>query len=457
MAEVEVPTAAPTALAQRHGVGDETRNGGTATFELSARPSPAIDVQTQVVTEDADLPPDGGYGWVIIFVCFVHTFWVNLWAGSWGIMQAALLRTTLQGSSLGTLSFVGSLGVALGPALGIPVIRIVRVIGARAGMLTGIVIYGGGCLLSSVAVHSVVGLFLACGLTYGIGSAFTDTLYNTLPVLWFKRRLGTANGIVKLGGSIGAMVGALAVSYLADGVGVAWTFRILGIVSLATGVPTALLIKDRGAPPAYPIRWSVFRDAQFSWHFAAGAVGIFPIYAPTFFLPYINNALGLSNSTSTATVVCLLGCMSIGRLVTGLACDRVGSMNVLFVTSLVNAASLFAVWPFSSNLGLVLLFCILNGLSNGGFAVAMPTAVGRHLPVDEAPGALSFLFTGWAPGILAGNAISSAMIQLTNADSATSISPFRPAMFYFGGTALLSTACGVMARLICSRHLWVAV
>ncbi|KAJ3536796.1 hypothetical protein NM208_g6570 [Fusarium decemcellulare] len=442
MAEVEVPTAAPTALAQRHSVVDETRNGGTAKIELSARPTPAVDVQPQVVTEDVDLPPDGGYGWVIIFACFVHTFWVNLWAGSWGIMQAALLRTTLQGSSLGTLSFVGNLGVALGPALGIPVIRIVRVIGARSGMLTGIVIFGGGYLLSSIAVNSVVGLFLACGLTYGIGSAFTDTLYNTLPVLWFKKRLGTANGIVKLGGSIGALVGALAVSYLTDGVGVAWTFRILGIVSLAT---------------AYPIRWSVFRDAQFSWHFAAGAVGIFPIYAPTFFLPYINNALGLSNSTSTATVVCLLVCMSLGRIVTGLACDRVGSMNVLFVTSLVNATSLIAVWPFSSNLGMVLLFCILNGLSNGGFAVAMPTAVGRHLPIDEAPGALSFLFTGWAPGILAGNAISSAMIQLTNADDATSISPFRPAMFYFGGTALLSTACGLIARLICSWRLWVAV
>ncbi|KAF4974016.1 hypothetical protein FZEAL_9036 [Fusarium zealandicum] len=451
MAKAEASTAAPTVLV------DETRSASNTELELIPGPNTDIDAQPQVATEDPDLPPDGGYGWVIIFVCFVHTFWVNLWAGSWGIIQAALLRTTLQGSSIGTLSFVGSLGVALGPALGIPVIRVVRVIGARAGMLTGIVIFGGGYLLSSVAVDSVVGLFLACGLTYGIGSAFTDTLYNTLPVLWFKKRLGAANGIVKLGGSLGALAGAPAVGYLAEGVGVAWTFRILGIVSLATGIPTALLIKDRGAPPKYPIRWSVFRDAQFSWHFVAGAVGIFPIYAPTFFLPYINDALGLSNSQSIGTIMCLLLCMSVGRIVTGLACDRVGSMNALFVTSLVNAASLFAAWPFSTNLGMVLLFCVLNGLSNGGFAVAMPTAVGRYLPVDEAPGALSLLFTGWAPGILAGNAISSAMIEATNADVATSISPFRPAMFYFGGAALLSTLCGLIARLSCSRQLWVAV
>ncbi|KKY29757.1 putative monocarboxylate [Diaporthe ampelina] len=445
MVEVAIPLQ-PTAVDEPK---NETANeyGGHPASDLTN------DDQIQVQIEDPDMIPDGGYGWVIIFVCFVHTFWVNLWAGSWGIMQAALLRTTLQGASVGTLSFVGSLGVALGPGLGIPVLRVTRVIGARAGMLIGIVIFGGGCLLSSIAVHSLTGMFLACGLTYGIGSAFTDTLYNILPVLWFNKRLGLTNGIVKLGGSVGALVGAVAVGYLTVGVGVAWTFRILGITSLATGVPTALLVKERGAPPAYPIKWSIFKDPLFSWHFAAGAMGIFSIYAPSFFLPYINDALGLSNSESIATIACLLACMSLGRVVTGFACDRVGSMNALFVTSLVNAASLFAIWPFSFNLGLVMLFVTLNGLSNGGFAVAMPTAVGRHLPTDEAPGALSILFTGWAPGILAGNAISFILIEATDTDTATSIQPFRPIMFYFGVAALISTACGLVARLIYSRNL----
>ncbi|WKT53954.1 Major facilitator superfamily [Fusarium oxysporum f. sp. vasinfectum] len=434
----EVKTSMPdTLLSPRH----PSAINKTQATAMELEPIPVSDpvmAEIETPTEDTDMPPDGGYGWVIIFVCFIHTFWINLWAGSWGILQAALLRTTLKGSSLSALSFVGSLGVALGPALGIPAIRIVRAIGARAGMTIGIAIYGLGCLVSSWVVDSLVGLFLACGVSYGIGSAFTDTLYNTLPVLWFKKRLGLANGIVKLGGSFGALIGAVSVGYLTEGVGVAWTFRILGIASLVT---------------EYPVKWSVFKDACFSWHFAAGAVGIFPIYAPTFFLPYINNALGFSNSTSVATLACLLVCMSLGRIVTGFACDRVGSMNALFFTSLVNAVSLFAVWPFSSNLGMVLLFCILNGLSNGGFAVAIPTAVGRHLPIDDAPGALSLLFTGWAPGIIGGNAISSALIEVTHADVAKSIVPFRPAMYYFGGTALLSTACGVVARLMYSRDM----
>ncbi|KAJ9414935.1 major facilitator superfamily domain-containing protein [Fusarium oxysporum] len=417
-----------------------------------AIPDPII-TEIDTPTEDPDTPPDGGYGWVIIFVCFIHTFWINLWAGSWGILQAALLRTTLKGSSLSALSFVGSLGVALGPALGIPAIRIVRIIGARAGMTIGIVIYGLGCLASSWAVGSLVGLFFACGVSYGIGSAFTDTLYNTLPVLWFKKRLGLANGIVKLGGSFGALVGAVSVGYLTEGIGVAWTFRILGIASLLTGHTHRSTHQGSRCSPRVSCQMVCLQRCLLLMAFRGWRSWIFPIYAPTFFLPYINNALGFSNSTSIATLACLLVCMSVGRILTGYACDRVGSMNALFFTSLVNAVSLFAVWPFSSNLGLVLLFCILNGLSNGGFAVAIPTAVGRHLPIDDAPGALSLLFTGWAPGIMGGNAISAALIQVTHADVAESIVPFRPAMYYFGGTALLSTACGLVARLIYSRDM----
>jgi hypothetical protein len=30
--------------------------------------------------------PDGGYGWIVVFACFVQTFWVNAWSGSWGIL-----------------------------------------------------------------------------------------------------------------------------------------------------------------------------------------------------------------------------------------------------------------------------------------------------------------------------------------------------------------------------------
>lgn len=403
---------------------------------------------------DAQTVPNGGYGWVIVAVCFIQSFWVNLWSGSWGILQAALLRTTLQHSSLTTLSYIGTMGVAMGSALGIPTVRLAGRIGARATMLGGTSIYGIGCVLSGSAVSSVPGLFMAYGVTYGIGSSPMYTLSSTLPVQWFDTRLGTANGIIKLGGGVGAMVGVVATGYLTDSVGVGWTLRIIGIASLATSIPTVLLIKERPTSQGnYFLNWSLFKNRVFSCVFVVGAVGIFAIYAPVFFLPYINTALGLSNSTSIGVVTCLYSCMSLGRLIAGFACDKIGAMNTLFLSMLITSISLFAIWPFASNLGILLSFAIVNGIANGGLSVGMPTGIARQVGKDKAANAISLLAIGWVPGLLVGNAISGALIEATGAEDANSIVPFRPSLFYFGGAALLSAAFSGIARLSSSPSL----
>ncbi|KAK6083741.1 hypothetical protein SCUP234_03600 [Seiridium cupressi] len=63
-----------------------------------------------------------------------------------------------------------------------------------------------------------------------------------LPVQWFDKRLGTANGLVKLGGGIGATVMAVIVQLMIDRVGLAWTFRAIALASPASGIPAAFLI-----------------------------------------------------------------------------------------------------------------------------------------------------------------------------------------------------------------------
>lgn len=113
--------------------------------------------------------PDGGYGWVVIVVCFIHTFWQNAWTGSWGILQVALLKTTLRGSSSSTVSFIGALGIALSCALGIFTIGFARIIGARWTSLIGILLYSLSNIVSAWAVSNVGALFIACGFMYGLG------------------------------------------------------------------------------------------------------------------------------------------------------------------------------------------------------------------------------------------------------------------------------------------------
>ncbi|KAG4421492.1 hypothetical protein IFR04_005331 [Cadophora malorum] len=366
--------------------------------------------------------PDGGYGWIVLAACFIHTFWLNAWTGSWGILQVALLKTTLKGSSSSTVSFIGSLGLGMSVGLSIVAIPIARKIGARFTSLIGIIIYGTGLVASGFAVHSVGGMFVACGVSYGLSIALIYTMTNSLPVQWFHKRLGAANGIVKLGGGIGATIMALITGVLVEKLGVAWTFRIMGLLSLATGVPAAFLIRERHpAGGSFVIDWSMFKDASFCYLLASGAIGVFAVYVPSFFLPYVGNSIGLSNSTVSGVVACFNASMAIGRLGSGYACDQFGAINMMLSTMALNAITFFAIWSFSSTLAVLIVFSILNGMANGAFFVTLPTAIARHVGPSRASAAISVTITAWAPGLLLGNPIAGFLIDATGADKGTSI------------------------------------
>jgi MFS family permease len=245
---------------------------------------------------------------------------------------------------------------------------------------------------------------------------------------------------------------AVVAGLITDKVGVAWTFRIFGLATLATGVPTALCIRERvTARKEYSVDFSLFKDRTFVCLFMSGAIGVFAIYIPSFFLPYVAQALGLSNSTTTGVIACFNVCMAIGRIASGVACDKLGSFNTYLFTMLVNAVTFFAIWSTSSTLATLLAFAIINGIANGAFFVAMPTAVGKYLGNSKATSGISLALTGWGPGLLVGNPIAGVLIDVTGADKADSIVPFRPVGFYAGGTALISAGFIVFAYVLTKK------
>ena len=65
------------------------------------------------------------------------------------------------------------------------------------------------------------------------------------PAQYFNNKRGLANGIVFAGGGLGGAAISFATSGLIQRVGTAWTYRILGFLTLVTGLPAAWLIKER--------------------------------------------------------------------------------------------------------------------------------------------------------------------------------------------------------------------
>ncbi|KAL3959209.1 hypothetical protein ACCO45_007371 [Purpureocillium lilacinum] len=149
--------------------------------------------------------------------------------------------------------------------------------------------------------------------------------------------------------------------------GVAWTYRIVGLAALVTGLPAALVIKERhvataGASPppaaasAGKIEWRLFRDARFLLIFLAGAVATFPLLVPAFFLPLYAHSLGLSASAGAGLLAGFNFSSALGRVLCGLMSDRLGPLNTLLATLVASGAGMLVLWPASTTLGPLALF-----------------------------------------------------------------------------------------------------
>lgn len=374
--------------------------------------------------------------------------------GNWGILQSHLLEKHLPSVPTYTITFVGSLASATVVAFGILSARLVSWICFRPAAIAGVLVLGLSEIFSGFATSSVGGLFGTSGVMAGISICVLFSISNTLPAHYFSSHLGTANGVVKLGGGLGATILAVVLEYLIQAVGVSWSFRILGLITLATGLPAAFLIKERphGRSTAL-LDLSLFRDPVYTAIFIAAALGTFTLFAPPYFLPFIARSLGLSSGTGAGLVAGFNACTAIGRLLSGTACDKLGAINTFSLGMALNALSMLAIWPFSDSLALLTLFSMLNGVANGSFFTTMPTAVATMVGPEKAAVAMGQACTGWTAGYLMGAPIAGFLLQATNADELLSIDPYRPAIFYAGSLAAASCAFALAARFSKDRAL----
>ncbi|MCJ1296067.1 hypothetical protein MMC34_007632 [Xylographa carneopallida] len=394
--------------------------------------------------------PDGGYGWAVLFGCSVLTFWFVGTSYSWGIIQAALISQKL--SSPSTLSFVGSLTTACISALALVNARVIRLLGARNTALLGVCFLALGEILSGFSTRNIGGLFVTVGVIMGVGTSLCFMVVSVTPAQYFHKKRGLANGIVYAGGGLGGTIISLAMNSVVEKVGPAWTFRILGLATLGTGLPAAWLIKERSPiRSATFVEWRLFRDFKFIVLFIAGAVATFPLLVPPFFLPLYSNSLGLSSSAGAGLVAGFNFSSAVGRLICGFAADHIGSLNTLFISLLLSAASMLVIWPVSNSLGPLVAFVIINGAANGGFFATMPTVVGTVFGSARVSVAMGMIVTGWAGGYLMGAPIAGYLLEAYGGEQRT-LMAYHPAMFYAGSMALGASVLVGLIRLYIDRR-----
>lgn len=389
--------------------------------------------------------PDGGYGWVVVIACATVSWWFTGTSYSWGIIQNALAAEGV--ASPATLAFVGSLSAGLIGALAIINARVIRWIGARSTALLGVFFLGISAITSSFAVKNVAGMFFTSGVILGLGLSLCFMTVSVTPAQYFSRRRGLANGIVYAGGGLGGAVTSFGLDVLIQRFGPAWTYRILGIATLVTGLPAAWFIRERTPiRTATLVEWRLFKDTSFLLVFLVGAVGTFPLFVPPFFIPLYSRSMGLTSSTGAALLAGFNFSSAIGRIICGAFCDRLGPINALFCSLILTALSILALWPKSTTLAPLAVFVVINGASNGGFFATMPTVVGNTFGSARVSVAMGMIVTGWVGGYLMGAPIAGYLLEnYGGADNG--LQAYRPAMFYAGSLALGAAGLVVMLKV----------
>ncbi|KAJ5105924.1 MFS general substrate transporter [Penicillium alfredii] len=417
--------------------------GARSTIDTSQAP-PSDDVMQASLLADSQVP-EGGYGWVVISGCAVVTWWFIGTSYCWGVLQAALVKEGVSTSS--TLAFVGSLAPACISFLGILNARVIRKLGTRVSAMVGMFLLGLGEVLSGFAIKNIGGLFATAGVVMGIGISLCFMVVSITPSQYFKAKRGIANGIVYAAGGLGGAVISFILNALLGSVGTAWTFRILGFITWATGLPAAYLIKQRVAiPPSALVEWRLLHDARFVLLFAAGAIATFPLLVPPFFLPLYTDTMGMASSVGAGVVAAFNFSSALGRLMCGFCSDALGPLNTLFASLLLSALSMLIIWPVSTSIGPLIVFVIINGMANGGFFSTMPTVVGTVFGSARVSVAMGMIVTGWAGGYLLGAPIAGYILDASGGE-ASGISAYRPAIFYAGGMAMAAAIMAIFIRL----------
>ncbi|KAH8836517.1 hypothetical protein MCOR27_007870 [Pyricularia oryzae] len=403
--------------------------------------------------------PEGGYGWVVAGCCFVLSFWIVGITYSWGVMQAVLTERGLASPS--TLSFAGSLAPSLISAMAVINAQVFRKIGARWMAASGIGLLGVGMILAGFAIDSVPGLFMTNGVIVGLGMGMCFSTSATMPAQYFSRRRGLANGIVFSGGGFGGAALSVVSDKLIQRLGPAWTYRTIGLCILATGLPAAFLIRERAEAKTARktglgnsssssargmVEWALFKDPAFVFLFAASAIGTFPLLVPPFFIPlYAQRGLGLASATGAGLLAGFNLTSAVGRIASGILCDKLGAVNTLFSSFVIGAISMLVLWPASTSLAPLAVFVVVNGVANGAFFSTMPTVAGNVFGSARVGVAMGMLVTGWGGGYLMGAPIAGHLLDAYGG-SENGLQAYRPAMFYAGSLTLASGTFTALMR-----------
>ncbi|KAI7870625.1 major facilitator superfamily domain-containing protein [Spinellus fusiger] len=383
--------------------------------------------------------PDGGYGWVIIFVGFLSNFIMFGLLTVWGIFSNELLNNQYKDqTTMLELMGIGAVAIAAVNLFTFLNVYLER-FGVRWVMTIGSFLICFGMIVSG-STTKVWQLYLTQGLMFGLGDSIVYMLckYNSILKLLYIRfttRRALAMGICSAGSGVGGLVFSPLTSLLIQKYGASWTYRILGLLALGLSTISICLIRTRLPPSDVKkprrslINSKMFKDPNLMIWAIGASISLIGYYIPILFIPRI---FAIMNA--------------IGRIFLGFVGDKVGRVNTYITSSIITGLLIMVIWSNSFTYGTLLASACLFGFFGGAyFALAAPITC-SITGIENISSGISILFLVSTLSAL-GPPIGSAIQNFTPNAS------FIGVQIFCGSTYILGAISAMIVKLRVTKSL----
>ena len=288
-------------------------------------------------------------------------------------------------------------------------------------------IFAGLSLVLTSQTNALWQLFITYSLLLAMGTGPIYVVPMSAVSRWFDKKRGLALGLASVGIGLGTMIMAPFATYLITNYSWHTAYLVIGLIAWVIVVPLTLLLKrdprEMGVLPdgariedtEQPVESETSPSAQrpFSaivqnrnfWLFVCTwflfAACVFLIF--THLVPHITD-IGFS-PIEAATVLSVLGAASIpGRLLMGIASDRIGRKLTFMISTLLQAAAIaWLLW--AQNLWSLYIFALVYGFFYSGFGCCGAALIGDTFGVRNIGAVLGLMEVGFGIGAATGPAV----------------------------------------------------
>ncbi|KAJ3543441.1 hypothetical protein NM208_g3576 [Fusarium decemcellulare] len=355
--------------------------------------SPSIESQDQnherTADGDQETFPEGGLtAWLVVFGSFCALVCVYGLVNTSAVFESYFKQNQLKSYSHSQIGWIFSLYLFLVFFAGVQAGPMFDHHGPRFLVAIGCVL-----VVSSLMLLSLCKTYYQILLTYsvlgGLGGALLNAPAYGSIAHFFNARRGLATGVASTAGGVGGIVFPLLLRHLLgpNGVGFAWTCRILGFIMLGLSIPANLFIKSRlsvemiEGQSRYSSIWpdfTVFRDRRFALASAGYFLMEWGLFVPLTYVVSYGKAYGISTSDSSLLLSLLNAGSVVGRFLPGLLSDKLGRFNVIIVTIAFCAITVLGIWlPCHGSMPVMIAFCVAFGVASGSNLSLIPVCLGQ--------------------------------------------------------------------------------